>query len=60
MKNRELQLASTPTSEELYALVRAAQAARSAEMARLLRAAVSYVKNLFSAPEERNEGLGHA
>ncbi len=60
MENREPQLGFTPTTAELYALKRAAQAARAAEMARLLRAAANSVKSLFSAPEGKPEGLRHA
>ncbi|HYL89407.1 MAG TPA: hypothetical protein VEU32_11685 [Burkholderiales bacterium] len=56
MKNRELRLMSYPTTAELYALERAARAERTAQMARLLRAAVSDVRKLFSAPK----GLRHA
>ena len=56
MKNRELQLMPYPTTAELYALERAARAERAAEMARLLRTALSSVTKLFSAPK----GLRHA
>ena len=56
MKNRELRLMPYPTTAELYALERAARAERAAEMARLVRAAVSNVRKLFSAPK----GLRHA
>jgi hypothetical protein len=49
MKNRELELQHYPTTAELYALERAAKAARSAEMARLVRAAFAGVKGVFHA-----------
>jgi hypothetical protein len=48
MKNRELKL-QQPTTAELYAVERAAKAARSAEMARLMRAAFAGVKGVFLA-----------
>ena len=61
MKNRQLnlqpQIAGAPTTAELYALERAANAARAAEMVRLARAAANGVKALF-APTEK--GLKHA
>ena len=60
MKNRDPQLKPYPTTAELYALERAAQAARAAEMARFIRIAVAKVKNLFSALHGNNEGLHHA
>ena len=60
MKNRELELIPYPTSAELYAVERAARLERAREMARLLRAAVSNVRSLFSAPEAKNQGLRHA
>jgi hypothetical protein len=62
MKNRDLPLNPYPTTAELYALERAAHAARAAEMARLVRAAVRGVKTLFTAPEASKElkGLKHA
>ena len=59
MKNRELKLHPYPTTAELYALERAAKAARSAEMARLVRAAAHGVKSLFAATREP-KGLKHA
>jgi len=61
MKNRDLELKHYPTPAELYALERAAKAARSAEIARLIRAAVSGVTTLFSAAEKtKTKGLQHA
>jgi hypothetical protein len=58
MKNREPKLqhfSSYPTTAELYALERAAKAARAVALARLARAAVTSVKNFFSV-----KGLRHA
>jgi hypothetical protein len=55
MENRDLQLNPYPTSAELYALERAAKAARAREMVRLTRSAVARVKSLFET-----KGLSHA
>ena len=58
MKNRELRL-QYPTAAELYALERAARAARGAQLARLLGAAVNGVKSLFASAGEM-KGVKHA
>jgi hypothetical protein len=55
MENRDLQLNPYPTSAELYALERAAKAARAREMVRLTRSAVARLKSLFET-----KGLSHA
>jgi hypothetical protein len=54
MKNRDW--VRYPTAEELYALERAARAARAHEMARLTRAALVALRELFAAPK----GVRHA
>jgi|1185.fasta_scaffold469898_2 hypothetical protein len=59
MKNRELELQHYPTSAELYALERAAKAARGAELARLVSAAIDNVKSLFATTGEM-KGVNHA
>jgi hypothetical protein len=59
MKNREPQLQYRyPTTAELYALERAAKAARAAEMARLAGIAENRLKSLFTAQDSK--GLKHA
>ena len=63
MKNRELKLQHYPTTAELYAFVRAAKAARAAEMARLVRAAArSLIRQMQSLLADTGEtrGLKHA
>jgi hypothetical protein len=57
MKNRELQY-RYPTPAELYAVERAAKAARAAEVARLAGIAVNRLKSLFTA--QHSKGLKHA
>lgn len=59
MGKSELNFSNTPTPEELYALERAARAARAAEMARLLGAAVTAVRNSL-AGSHNNKDLRHA
>jgi hypothetical protein len=56
MKNRNQ--SRYPTVEELYALERAARAARAAEMRRFLRGAVTLVKSFISTL--RAKGVRHA
>ena len=55
MKNRELELQHYPTTAELYALERAANAARAAEVARLVTAAARSVKSLFAPTEDAKD-----
>ena len=59
MENRELTLRDRPTPEQLYALEREARVLRSAEMARLLNAALGRVRGLFASRAE-TKGLRHA
>ena len=49
MKNRGLNLHRYPTNAELYALEQAAKAARSEEVARLMRAAFAGLKGVLHA-----------
>lgn len=58
MKNRDLMLRHYPTPEELYALERAARVARAAEVARLVRSALTAAKHFFARRETK--GLRHA
>ena len=57
MKNRDLNWNRYPSAEELYALERAARAARASEVVRLVGAAVARVKH-FLRPAVK--GLRHA
>jgi hypothetical protein len=57
MKNRDLNWNRYPTTEELYALERAARVARATEVAHLVAAAVARIKH-FLRPTTK--GLRHA
>ena len=59
MRNRDLNLQHFPTPEELYALERAARAARTAELARLINAGFTAVRNVFASRGDA-KGLRHA
>jgi hypothetical protein len=58
MENRELKLDRYPSAEELYALERAARAARAQAMAKQLHAGVAAVKRFFA--RDNTKGLRHA
>jgi hypothetical protein len=58
MEKSELKFTNYPSPEELYALGREARAARAAEVARLLRAGFSAVRNLLTRTD--HQGLRHA
>jgi hypothetical protein len=59
MENREQRLQDFLPTAQLYAVERAAKAAQSAELARLVRVAVNGVKSLFASTAEM-KGVKHA